>query len=177
MNLICNRYEDPNYQCTAVDDGQRCLHGVKNKKRMLCSKHLARFFRHGTTEMGPPKGETRAQREARRRKSVEERKRKNGWSDICFCTHILDSHSPITNSCQEKDCNCREFDCSNKARIAEFFAKAATLGFNRVLNDTAFCQSCNKFVTVGAWHNPETIGRMRIHLRMHPPGRRIRRAG
>ena len=187
MNLVCKVGENPNYQCTAVENGVRCDRGVKNVYRGLCAKHLARLLRHGTTDSNS-KGESKKERAERADKRREERaargalaianmRKKNGWSDTCFCTHIFDSHGPVTGSCQEPGCKCSEYDCSNPGKIAEFFAKAAKLGFSKALNDTAYCNRCSKFIRVGHWHNPETIGRMRLHLREHMAGSRFRRVG
>lgn len=176
MNLICGKHESPTMQCIVIEDGKQCIHGVRNKKRGLCSKHYARWQRSGSPHLLLPNGGslTKAEQQnilrARQARLVSE-----GLSTICICSHKFMEHG--RNGCNRNMCRCKKFEGTNELMFIETIDKIRTIGFKEPLNDAMRCCFCYQFIRVGRWYDPLSIGRMREHLRLNHLSSRNRRAG
>lgn len=167
MNLICNIHETDRLQCSVVEDGIQCNHGVRNVKRLMCSKHYARLQRNGNAGLVLPNGGSLSRQ--RQNEIAEHRSQiliEQGLSTICLCSHVFLKHSP-RKGCREKHCKCNKFEGVNPTMLFQTMAKMKRLGFSDPLNDSALCKNCSQFIRVGKWYDQISINRMREHLRLH----------
>jgi hypothetical protein len=163
VNLICNLHESSELQCIVIENGVRCDHGVRNKLRMLCTKHYCRYQREGEVVL---------------KSSVhraELRLIEKGSSVICICAHAFLKHTP-KNGCKDIQCNCKKFESTNEIMFYETLQRMRQIGFTTPLNDTALCNRCDQFIRVGYWHDQMSVSRMREHLRLSHLSRRNLRA-
>lgn len=165
MELICSPVETADFQCCVVEDGYRCVHGVRNFSRMYCSMHYARFQRLGTVY--PIR--TKLQAERRRRDQQILDIAKNGLSLTCICTHKFDGHShrsKRSSNCLVEGCKCTKFESVNQELLNKVYSKIKKMGFV-CLNDTALCLRCKEYIPIGYWHDPFVFNRIRAHLKAH----------
>lgn len=161
MKLICNRYERPDIQCTIEENGNRCMRGVRNVKRGLCTKHLARLQRNGSTKRGLSLTERQKNLAAKEKKMVED-----GHSTVCLCGHAFLEHY-AKGPCKKRGCLCRKFESINSDMFYSIVGRLARMGFSEPINNTIFCNACLERIVVGYWHELATIGRIKEHLRLY----------
>lgn len=167
MNLICNKYEKADQQCSVIENGVQCNHGVRNRKRGLCSMHNARFDRNGHTTVILPKGGSLPKKiRMKRKEALQMKRQEQGLSLMCFCSHAFLKHH-ADQGCKHEGCKCKKFDGTNALTFYTAVDVATRLGFTSFLNDTAYCARCNSFIRVGCWYDQLAVGRMREHLKVH----------
>lgn len=173
--LICGAYEDWTIQCVATEeDGSRCIHGSRNKKMRLCSRHYARYQRNGHT--GVSTDGTAKRRKREKLAAKQERMEQEGKSKVCICAHAYAKHS-MNENCLVLGCRCFTFNGVNELVFHDTMRKFRNLAFMEPLNDTAMCRQCLERIQIGKWHDPMAIRRIREHLRVKHVVPRIARAG
>jgi hypothetical protein len=172
VKLICNLHERSDLQCIVIENGVQCDHGVRNKSRMLCTRHYSRYQRSGGVDLLLPNGGSlprRKQQTLLQRK--EDKLKEDGSSVVCLCTHVFLKHSN-RNGCRENRCRCKKFESTNVILLAQTIQSMRKIGFSNPLNDSALCLACDTYVVVGYWHDRIAIKRMKEHLRLYHLTRR-----
>ncbi len=174
LPLRPTQYIYPDLKCDIEEDGVICGEPVRNKLRMLCQKHYARWQRNGHT--GVSVNHTAKKRKMARREAQEKVRREHDMSLWCLCSHAFKQHS-ANNNCLIQGCECIEFESTSEVTLHLVLAKMRKLGFLYPLNNKARCQYCAELIPVGYWYDPHVLIRIREHLRMKHVVRRISRAG
>lgn len=138
-------------QCSVFENGIRCSYTVYYIEKELCRKHYTRFQRNGSVFTKRVRG----------KKAL-----KNHESSICLCGHKFNEHN-AHSKCVKFECCCKKFDSVNAIVFLTTIGHMKKLGFASHINNKSVCLHCGQEITVGYWHDVNTIRRMRNHLKIH----------
>lgn len=152
-------------KCIVVEEnGEKCQNYVRNLKRQMCSLHYNRLQRNGHTSKSkfyrwnPNPNQSR-------RLTID----KQTGVDIkrCMCIHNKNSHRQTqkknAKECMIDGCLCDNYSSVNERLFETIAIKLLALGFTSILNDTAWCENCNKYIIIGHWSNEVCLRRASIH--------------